>query len=286
MESPGSRLLLDEPPLVVLPSLACLVGVNAAIFLQQVHYWCQNFRRLNDRRHYHRGRWWVWNAVESARGDRCWCEQFPFWSAATIRRLIARLVEREILLIDRFNLKRYDRTNWYSVDYEALNCALEEMERQAEKVRQGSQPSCQLDMMDLIKLTESIMSDCHDGSDQSDQMDHVKVIKPIPETSSETCREDDRAGSLPPTEEIWTSCLQELALSMSKATYERWVRPAALAGLEQQGTAWRAVVECRDSYSCEWLRERLDLVIRRVMAGILGVGLDALSVQYKKGAEN
>lgn len=34
-----SRLLINEPPLIVLPNLAILIGLNEAIVLQQVHYW-------------------------------------------------------------------------------------------------------------------------------------------------------------------------------------------------------------------------------------------------------
>ena len=36
---PSSKLLIDEPPLQVLPSLALKIGLNEAIILQQVHYW-------------------------------------------------------------------------------------------------------------------------------------------------------------------------------------------------------------------------------------------------------
>ena len=34
-----SNLLINESPLQVLPTLATYIGLNEAIFLQQVHYW-------------------------------------------------------------------------------------------------------------------------------------------------------------------------------------------------------------------------------------------------------
>ncbi len=34
-----NNLLLDEHPLLVMPKLATLIGLNEAIVLQQVHYW-------------------------------------------------------------------------------------------------------------------------------------------------------------------------------------------------------------------------------------------------------
>jgi len=37
-----SKLLIDEYPLQVLPSLAVIYGLNEAIILQQVHYWIKD----------------------------------------------------------------------------------------------------------------------------------------------------------------------------------------------------------------------------------------------------
>ena len=34
-----SRLLINEPPLIVLPSLAKEIGLNEAIIVQQIQYW-------------------------------------------------------------------------------------------------------------------------------------------------------------------------------------------------------------------------------------------------------
>ena len=39
MPPTSHRLLIDEPPLMVLPSLAAVIGLNEAIMLQQIHYW-------------------------------------------------------------------------------------------------------------------------------------------------------------------------------------------------------------------------------------------------------
>jgi hypothetical protein len=74
-----SKLLIDEPPLQVLPSLALAIGLNEAIFLQQLHYWLQRSE------HQHAGQRWVYNTLEG------WHEQFPFWSMSTVRRTIRSL---------------------------------------------------------------------------------------------------------------------------------------------------------------------------------------------------
>lgn len=41
-----SRLLINEQPLLVLPSLACEIGLNEALMLQQIHYWMNTSKKL------------------------------------------------------------------------------------------------------------------------------------------------------------------------------------------------------------------------------------------------
>ena len=119
-----SKLLLDEKPLMVLPKLAVLVGLNEAIVLQQVHYWLVIYKDAeaklpeDERKHYHNGRWWVYNTVVE------WQENFPWWSPSTIRRTLDSLrtatEDRPALLkTENYHETAYDRTLWYTIDYEA-----------------------------------------------------------------------------------------------------------------------------------------------------------------------
>jgi hypothetical protein len=103
-----SRLLLDEPPLLVRPALAVEVGLNEALILQQLHYWLQRSCVERD------GHRWVWNSYED------WQRQFPFWHRDTIKRAFLTL-RRRGLVITRKNPERPgDRTNWYRIDYARL----------------------------------------------------------------------------------------------------------------------------------------------------------------------
>lgn len=110
----GSSLLINEPPLQLLPSLAvALGGVNEAIVLQQVQYWISRSENIRD------GRAWVYKTYPE------WKKEFPFWSEDTIRRTIRRLEVAGILLsTDTYNKIPTDRTKWYSVDYDVLNSRL------------------------------------------------------------------------------------------------------------------------------------------------------------------
>ncbi|MED3549987.1 DnaD domain protein [Cytobacillus praedii] len=103
-----SKLLLDESPILVLPSLAEKVGLNEAIFLQQLNYWLKDSNNIRD------GHTWVYNTYED------WQEQFPFWSVSTIRRVITKLENADLLIIGNFNKLKIDKTKWYRINYEAF----------------------------------------------------------------------------------------------------------------------------------------------------------------------
>jgi len=102
-------LLFNEPPLVVSPTLAEEIGLNEAIVLQQLHYWLQRSE------HFYEGRRWIYNTYTQ------WLEQFPFWSEKTIKRTITSLESKGYIITGNFNKAGFDRTKWYSIDYDLLN---------------------------------------------------------------------------------------------------------------------------------------------------------------------
>lgn len=91
-----------------MPSLASKIGLNQAIVVQQLHYWLLKSRNEVD------GRKWVYNTYEE------WHEQFPFWSLRTIKGIFAKLQEQGIVLRRELNESNWDRTSWWSIDYEKL----------------------------------------------------------------------------------------------------------------------------------------------------------------------
>ena len=91
-----SRLLLDEKPLIILPKLAVLIGLNEAIVLQQIHYWLREKRDDPERyaASFALGEWWVYNTLDA------WQKQFPFWSVMTIRRTLESLEAKGLVISD------------------------------------------------------------------------------------------------------------------------------------------------------------------------------------------
>ncbi|MCS1384802.1 conserved phage C-terminal domain-containing protein [Lysinibacillus sphaericus] len=103
------NLLINEPPLQVLPSLAAKVGLNEAIVLQQLHY------KLLISAHVYDGHKWVFNSYQQ------WKKDFPFWSEKTIRRTIRKLEENGyIISTDQYNKYKIDKTKWYRLNYTKL----------------------------------------------------------------------------------------------------------------------------------------------------------------------
>lgn len=100
------NLLINEPPLQVLPSLAKKVGLNEAIFLQQLHF------RLLISTNNRDGHKWIYKSLAE------WNEEFPFWSYDTLKRIVAKL-EKEgyIVTTNAYNKLKMDKTKWYRVEY-------------------------------------------------------------------------------------------------------------------------------------------------------------------------
>ena len=104
----ANALLIQEPPLQVLPTLAQKIGLNEAIILQQIHYWLNPKHNKN----LFENRLWVWNTYEQ------WQQQFPFWGERTIRRAILNLEECGIL--DSFVTRDFRKIKYYTINYNRL----------------------------------------------------------------------------------------------------------------------------------------------------------------------
>lgn len=109
----NSKLLLDSQPLVILPELAAAVGLNEAIVLQQVHYWCE--LNAKAKRNYRDGYYWVYNSFTE------WQKQFPWWCEKTVKTTFSKLEKRNLLITANYNRLSLDRTKWYRVNHEALD---------------------------------------------------------------------------------------------------------------------------------------------------------------------
>lgn len=164
-----SRLLLNENPLVLLPSLVRAFGFAEAAFLQQLHYFSE-MNRVGDRNQKY-GKTWVYNTAQE------WVScLYDLFSEKTIRRAIKNLEDNGVVFsTSEFNKAKFDRTKWYAINYEKLDEVGAEIEAQKQ-----AQMLCQNDQMEADNLTTT--------SGQFDQMeaDNLTVLDMDKMTSSNT----------------------------------------------------------------------------------------------------
>lgn len=104
--------IFEHSPLLVNPGVAKVFGTSEAIFLQQLEYWMgkDGVGKVVDNRK------WVYNSTRAWQSDN-----FPFMSVRTITSVVKRLSESGVVLKrNDLNKHSYDRTNWYTIDYSAL----------------------------------------------------------------------------------------------------------------------------------------------------------------------
>jgi DNA-binding Lrp family transcriptional regulator len=113
----SKMILINENVAMFQPSLAVKYGVHGAIVLQQIHYWVNHVgpdgRRYGEE---HDGVRWIHNTIKE------WQEtNFVYLSESQVWRAVKKL-ESSGVIITRNDLNKfgYDRTKWYSVNYEVL----------------------------------------------------------------------------------------------------------------------------------------------------------------------
>ncbi|MCE6238362.1 hypothetical protein [Acinetobacter pittii] len=160
-----SKLLINESPLQVQPSLAMAIGLNEAIFLQQLHYWLGASKFKRD------DRVWVYNTYPE------WLLQLKYMSLATLKRTIKSLKEQKLILVERFDKAKSNQVNFYAIDYDIL-AIVEENITQA------------LDSIDQLKMSQSSSSNCTIPSAQNEPMDRLKMSQSLQENTQEITQEN------------------------------------------------------------------------------------------------
>ena len=93
-------------------NLAKEFGIEEAIFIDKLVGWIQ-YNRANGL-NYHDGKTWTFNSA------RAYADIFPYMTPSKIKRAIANLVEKGVVVKGNYNENQYDRTCWYSFTEEGL----------------------------------------------------------------------------------------------------------------------------------------------------------------------
>ena len=142
-----SNLLLDERPLIVLPSLAAMLNsLDEAVILQQIHYWIEKKQNYRD------GRYWVYNSMGK------WMQQFPWIkSRTTLTRYFNNLEKKGLLITGNYNKAGFDKTKWYTIDYSALSNFEQRLYRTCttsdQNLVNGMNRTCTTNTIDYTEIT-------------------------------------------------------------------------------------------------------------------------------------
>lgn len=93
--------------------VACEYGVNAAILLQNIFYWCEH-NAQNDT-HFYDGRYWTYNSLKA------FCALFPYMGEKQIRNALAKLKDAGLIVSGSYNKSPYDKTLWYAITEDGVN---------------------------------------------------------------------------------------------------------------------------------------------------------------------
>jgi len=102
-------LISGDYPLIASPTLAKAYGVAAATFLQKLHYCLEH----SDAQ-VHKGKKYWFHSYEQ------WQQTLGIYSVSTIKRIVAKLKQAEILVIKRLSKNKWLQTNFYSINYRKL----------------------------------------------------------------------------------------------------------------------------------------------------------------------
>jgi len=111
MSKHNQHILLapSDYPLIASPTLAKAYGVAAATFLQKLHYCLEK----SDAQ-VHKGKKYWFHSYEQ------WQQTLGIYSVSTIKRIVAKLKQAEILVIKKLSKNKWLQTNFYSINYKKL----------------------------------------------------------------------------------------------------------------------------------------------------------------------
>lgn len=169
------NLLLNERPLVVLPSLAEALGsLDEAVILQQLHYWLQRSSNKRD------GRTWVYNSMSA------WLNQFPWVkSRTTLTRHFDKLKKLGLILTANYNRAGFDKTIWYSIDYDKLKEFTAEFEAKKSKEDVSGQSIVHNLDNDCTESVQSNVQILDNGAYQNCTTNTIDYTETTPENTTE-----------------------------------------------------------------------------------------------------
>lgn len=119
------ELLFNDEPITINRKLAKCLGLKESLFIQRIISLCKIEEKLDMKKEqtqefgFFECRYWTKRSLKE------WHEDFTFLSKETIKRTLKKLRNKCVILTSFLDNDHFDRTLWYSIDYDVLNLLLE-----------------------------------------------------------------------------------------------------------------------------------------------------------------
>lgn len=245
-----SKLLIDEAPHQVIPSLAKAIGLNQAIALQQLHF------RLQVSEYKKSGKVWLPRSMEDWQK-----KEFIYWSVPTVDRVFDRLEQGTLIeRTDMWNNKGGDRTLWYTILYEQVDQLAQYIDQMKatgawEAVDQDDQlykEEKEEESLILFSFTSSVVQ--YFGFFTPDRV--RELFGP-----SESLPNGKNATT------VWETTFGQLSLSLPREAFDTWLRGVVL--IHQAGGVF--TFDAKNIYAQDWLTNHpLSKAIVRTLKQVAG----------------
>ena len=173
-------MLIAENPMMVCPTLAVRIGLQEAIFLQQVHFLTLHSRNIRD------GYRWVYNTYED------WLKIFPFFeNEQKIGRYVRKLEDLGLLVTSKeYNRNKLDKRKWYRVNYasdllvpEAITPTVEDSNMNVEDSNMNVEDSNMKEQYTKtynkdLQANINPLRDCDGGSPAASPTEEFEILPP------------------------------------------------------------------------------------------------------------
>jgi len=306
------KLLQQDSVLLSQPLLIEHFGRAGAQFLSQLHYWLEKQETLGS---IHQGIRWIYNSAKD------WASQISI-SKRQMERVISKLQELEVIRVKQLAKNKFDRTSYYTINYEALNQYIGDLyglklaenstptfcrdrDRNNDGVYIHKQPNkdinksedlpiepvgqgeIKIKQVDPVKRVKNIISKNEEKkADSSDQISLIEnLVSPSPIGKTSTTQD---------MLEIWNETLGEKAKALMSKDLAPLLVSAYSKKFEQNFGLWRRYCELIKS-SPYLMGEQFQLsifwglkfsTIDRIRAGEFGVKLSAADYGERLGGSN
>jgi len=236
----SSVLLINEPPLQALPSLACLVGINGAIILQQVHYW------LQVSEHQIEGYTWIYNSYDK------WAKQFKWLKPRGVQYQILELEKSGYLITRQFKYKAKNNTKWYRIDYGKLDADYNRLIDCWKSNSDSGEPHAE---------GWKSNSDCwKPNHDDTPFQQSLKL------NSKQNTQENTHKTITRDIEQIWQETLVHLKEMISPINFKTWLVETAPTSFD--GTLF--LVSAKNKFIAEHVNETMRSMVEAILTEIVG----------------